>query len=185
MFIFSYLRDMLQLILSPVKGWEDVSADGYDARRLLTKGFIPFVAIVAVTVLIDFVYEPDASAFVIIQQTIICFLKYFATYYLASFVFTLYLPTCIDGELSMKKCHTFILYGLGLVALINLIQNCIPVELAVSFVMPIYALYILWRGLRYMSVSFNGVGTFLLMIIFSIILPPYLIQYLFNMILHV
>ncbi len=183
MFILYFLRDMLQLILSPLKGWEDVSADGFDARELLIKGFIPFVAIVALTVPVKYFFVADASIVVLIQQAVVCFIKYFVSYFIAGFVFTLYLPGCIDGEFSMRKCHTFIIYGLGLLALINLIQNCIPVELAISFVMPIYAMYILWRGLRYLSVSFNGVGSFLIMTICAIILPPYLLQYLFNLIL--
>lgn len=183
MYLCYYLRDLLQLILAPKKGWEDISADGFDSQCLLKRGFIPFVLIASVTVFVKYFYVSDASLLILLQHAVVCFLKYFVGYFLATFVFTLYLPTCIDGELSMKRCHTFILYGLGLLTLINIIQNCIPVELAISFVMPIYALFILWRGLQYMSISFNGVGTFLLMIIFSILMPPYLLQYLFNLIM--
>lgn len=183
MFLWYFFRDLIQLILAPKKGWEDISADGFDSQRLLRQGFIPFVFISAMTVFVEYLYITDASLLILLQQSIVCFLKYFVGYFLATFVFTLYLPSCIDGELSMKRCHTFILYGLGLLAFINIIQNCIPVELAISFVMPIYALFILWRGLQYMSISFNGVGTFVLMIIFSIIFPPYLLQYLFDLVM--
>lgn len=183
MFLLYYLRDMLQLILAPVKGWEDVSADGYGGRDLLVKGFIPFIALSSLTVLLKLFYSPDATVVVGLQQVVVCFVKYFVSYYLAAFLFTLFLPTCIEGELSMVKVQTFILYGLGLLAMVNIIKNCIPVELALSFMMPIYVLYILWRGLRYMSISFNGVGTFILLIIFALIAPPYGLQYLFNFIL--
>lgn len=178
-----YLKDMLQLIFSPTKGWEDVSADGYDSNALLRKGLVPFIIIASLTVLLKWFYHTDASIVVLLQQAIVCFLKYFATFYLAVFVFTLYLPTCISGELSMNRCNTFLLYGVGLLALVNLIENCMPVELALVFIMPVYVLFILWRGLRYMEISFSGVGTFLLMIIFSIIAPPYVLQYLFNLVI--
>lgn len=183
MFFLYYLRDTLQLILSPVKGWEDVSGDGFDSVVLLKKGLIPLLAFTALTVFFRLIYNADASLIIVIQQAIVAFLKYFATYYLASFVFTLYLPSCVDGEMSLTKCHTFITYGITLLALVNIIENCIPVELAIVFIMPVYVLYILWRGLRYMSISFNGVGTFILITLFSIILPPYLLQCLFNFVL--
>ena len=183
MFFFNYLRDIFQLILAPVKGWEDIAIDDYDSRRLLTKGFIPFIIVASMTVFIKAFYHSDASIVILLQQSIVCFLKYFASYFLAAFVFTLYLPTCIEGELSMQRCLTFVIYGLGLLALINIVKNCIPVELAIVFVMPIYALYILWRGLQYMNISFNGVGIFILLIIFGLLMPPYLLQYLFNLIL--
>lgn len=183
MLLLYYLRDMLQLILSPVKGWEDVYADGLNSRELLVKGFIPFITIASLTVLLKIFYSPDATLAVGLQQMVVCFVKYFVAYYLAVFLFTLFLPTCIEGELSMAKVQTFINYGVGLLALVNIIKNCIPVELALSFMMPIYVLYILWRGLRYMNISFNGVGTFILLIIFALIAPPYALQYIFNFIL--
>lgn len=183
MFLLYYLRDMIQLILAPVKGWEDISADDYGGRELLVRGFIPFIAIASLTVLLRLLYSPDASFTVGLQQMVVCFVKYFVSYYLSTFLFTLFLPTCIEGELRMVKVQTFILYGLGLLALVNIIKNCIPVELALSFMMPVYVLYILWRGLRYMNISFSGVGTFILLIIFALIAPPYALQYVFNFIL--
>lgn len=182
MFFFYYIRDMIQLILSPVKGWEDISFDGYDSRDLLVKGFIPLIAVTSLSVFMKLIYVADASAVVLLQQAIICFLKYFASYFLANFVFTLYLPLYVDGDFSLKKCCTFIIYGLSLLAFVNLLQNCVPVDLAVLYIMPIYALYILWRGIRYLSVSFNGVGYFLIMTICAVIFPPYLLQYLFNIV---
>lgn len=183
MFLLYYLRDMIQLVLAPVKGWEDVSADGFDTRTLLVRGLIPFVSIASLTVFFRMIYVGDVSFVILLQQAIVCFVKYFVTYFLASFVFTLYLPAIVDGELSMVKCHTFIIYGVGLLALCGMIRNFMPVDMALVLVLPVYVLYILWRGLRYMSISFSGVGSFLLITIFSIIVPPYAIQYLFNLLL--
>lgn len=183
MFFLYYLRDALQLVLAPVKGWEDISADGLDDNLLLKQGLFPLLVLTAISSFISLIFEADVSIVGVLQQAIITFIKYFATYYLACLVFTLYLPRCISGEFSLKKCHTFIIYGITLLSLVNIVENCIPVELAVLFIMPIYVLYILWRGLRYMSVSFNGVGTFILITILSILLPPYLLQYLFAIVL--
>lgn len=178
-----FLRDMIQLILAPVKGWEDVSGDGFDSRELLTRGLIPFLVIVALSVFVRLFYVVDGTFVAALQQCIVCFLKYFASFFLASFVFTIYLPTMVDGGLNMTKCHTFIIYGIGLLALVNFIENIVPVELAIMYIMPVYVLYILWRAIRYMSVTFEGVGRFLIMTLCAVILPPYLIQYLFNLIL--
>lgn len=183
MLLLYYLRDMLQLVLAPVKGWEDISADGLDARQLLVKGLIPFVAIVSLSVLVRLIYNPDISVIVLLQQVVISFIKYFVTYFIATFAFTLYLPGVTDGELSLTKCHTFIIYGTGLLALCGFIQNLMPVDMALVLVLPIYVFYILWRGLRYLNISFNGVGTFMLITLFAVVVPPYFIQYFFNLIL--
>lgn len=183
MFFLYYLRDALQLVLAPVKGWEDISADGLNDNLLLKQGLLPLLVLTAISSFISLIFEADVSIVGVLQQAIITFMKYFATYYLACLVFTLYLPRCISVEFSLKKCHTFIIYGITLLSLVNIVENCIPVELAVLFIMPIYVLYILWRGLRYMCVSFEGVGTFIFITILSILLPPYMLQYLFEIVL--
>lgn len=182
MYFLYYLRDMMQLILSPSKGWEDIALDNYDAKKLLKSGLIPLILISSIGVWINVFLDVESSVWVAFQQMTVCFIKYLATFYLANFVFTLYLPICIDGELSLQNCQTFICYGVGLLAFINLIQNIVPVEIALLYILPVYVLYILWRGLHYMNIGFHGVGTFILMIFFAILMPAYLIQYLFNLI---
>lgn len=174
---------MLQLILSPVKGWEDVSYDGFDSHKMFTKGFLPLISFCALTVFCKWFYHDDASAVVLFQQAIVCFLKYFAGYYLAMFCFSLYMPVCTDSHVSLGKCATFVIYSLSLLTFVNILQNCAPLDMAVLYLMPLYVFYIMWRSIRYMSVSFNGVATFLCLCFFSIIVPPYLIQFLFNLVL--
>lgn len=182
MYLLYFLRDMFQLLLSPLKGWEDVDNDGFDAHRLFTKGLLPFLAITSVSVWLQLIYPHDGSAVVALEQMIVCFVKFFATYYLALFFFTLYLPTLTEMEFSMQKCTTFIIYGVGIVALINLVQNCMPVDVPLLLVLPVYAVYVLWRALRYLTISFGGVIKFILLIIFTLVAPPYILQYLFNFI---
>ena len=185
MFFLYFLRDSLQLILAPVKGWEDVSADGLNHESLFKKGLIPLLVITALSSYVRLLFDIDASFIGVLQQSIVTFIKYFATYYVASLTFAVYLPSCINGEFSHKKCYTFITYGITLLAIVNIIENCIPVELAVVYIMPVYVMYILWRGLRYLSVSFDGVGQFIFLTVSVIMIPPVLLQYLFSMLLSI
>lgn len=178
-----YLRDMTQLILSPVNGWEDAEADDFDSHQLLTRGLLPFLALTAATVFVGLFYYHEAPISSFIAQSIICFIKYLATYYFAIFFFTLYLPVCIDGELSVNKLNTFVNYGVGMLAFINILTNCLPVDLAFLYILPAYVAFVLWRGLYYLNISFDGVSKFIVLILLAIIAPPYLLQYLFNFII--
>ena len=178
-----YLKDLLQLVLSPLHGWEDVSFDGYSSRKLLLYGFIPLMAVTAGSVFLESLYHADITFVLLLQQAIVTFLKFFASYYLACFSFSLLMPLCTDGNVSSNKNHTFIIYSLSLLALIDLLGNCIPMELSLIYLMPLYALYIMWRGLRYLAISFSGVGNFLLLCVFTVLLPPYLIQLLFGLLI--
>ena len=41
----------------------------------------------------------------------------------------------------------------------------------------------MWRGITYMEVKFNGVMTFMILNILTVIITPFLLQYLFNLII--
>lgn len=178
-----YIRDMLQLMLAPKKGWEDVSADAFPPAVLFRSGFLPLVFLAAASQMLQWAYHPDVAWWIWVERSVVVAFRLLAAYYIASFAFTLYLPSCVDGGFNDTKCNTFIVYGVGMIALINFITNCMPMDFSVLYLLPAYALFVLWRGLHYLSISFNSVGTFILLVILSIILPSYLIQALFNLIL--
>ena len=72
-----YLRDMVQLLLSPLKGWEDVETDSFEAKTLLLRGLLPFLAITALTVFVKAFYVADIHWIALIEQAIVCFMKFY------------------------------------------------------------------------------------------------------------
>lgn len=180
---FRYLLDMFQLILAPRRGWEDIAVDDIPSRILLTRGFVPFVIVTALSSLLSMAYHFDTSLASSIGQMIACGVKYVASYYLASFFFSLYVPSCTGGEMSLNKNHTFIIYSLTLLVLLNLIGNCLPMVPDMLYLLPVYVLFIMWRGINYMEVKFDGVIGFMALCLLAVILPPFLLQYLFNLVI--
>lgn len=180
---FRFLLDLFQLILSPRRGWEDIAIDNIPARRLLICGFVPSILLTAATALLSAAYHFETSIIVAIEQVIACVVKYLASYYLASFFFSLYIPSCTGGELSLRKNHTFIIYSLSLLLLFNLLGNCLPMFPDMLHMLPIYVLFVMWRGIGYMEVKFDGVIGFMVLCLTTVILPPFLLQYLFNIVI--
>ena len=180
---FRYLLDMLQLILSPRRGWEDIAIDNASPRRLLHAGFLPFIILTALTCLPGLWYHSDATLPGVIGRAIACFVKYLAGYYLALFFFSLYMPSCTGGEVSPNKNATFIIYSLGLIAVFNILTNLLPMVPDMLYLLPVYLIFIMWRGITYMEVKFNGVMTFMILNILTVIITPFLLQYLFNLII--
>ncbi len=81
----NYLLGLIQIILSPKRGWEDASYDGYDAEKLMKCGFLPFIAIVAASVFIRALMHEEFVWVTLALQAFVCFLKYFITYYIDAF----------------------------------------------------------------------------------------------------
>lgn len=170
------------MFLSPKNGWEDIGFDNYSDSRLFHRGFIPLILLAALSVFCRYFYHSDASLVVLLQQSIICFLKYFSTYYIAHFFFSYYLPGCISIPTSYSRISTFLIYSVSLSVFVTLVENCIPVQLDIFFLVPLYLLYIMWRAITYLSISFNGVTKFIVLSVVTIITPPIVVQELFNLI---
>ncbi len=174
---------MLQLMLSPRRGWEDVAIDDIPSQKLMLNGFIPLVIIASATCLPAYWYHSGISLVGVIEQMIACLVKYVASFYIASFFMSLYIPTCTGGEMSLNKNHTFIIYSLSLLVVLNVLTNLLPMVPDMLYLLPIYVLFIMWRGINYMEIKFEGVMQFIILDIFAVILPPFILQYLFNLVI--
>lgn len=180
---FQYLLGMLQLLLSPRRGWEDIAVDNWPSGVILRKGFVPLLIIVSLTCLPSLWYHSHATLAGVCERMVACFVKFLASYYVASFCFSLYIPSCTDNVMSLNKNHTFIVYSLGLLALLNVLTNLLPMVPDMLYLLPVYVYFIMWRGITYMEVKFDGVISFMLLDLLALLLPPFLFQYLFNLII--
>ncbi len=178
-----FLKDMLQLVLSPARGWEDISYDGADERRIFKFGLCPYLFITALSVFMQLLYHTDTVWLPVVQQCIIAFIKFFVTYYIGVFVLSMYLSGMIAGEIIEKRIHTFAAYIVGILATLDILHNCIPTDVAVLYMLPLYVAFIIWRSVSYMAVEASCDIRFVVMSSLSLILPPYIIRLLFDLIL--
>lgn len=178
-----YLKEILQLIMSPEHGWEDISYDSPDLKKLLVKAFVPWLIIVSLSVIISSFYAHSFEWVAMIFSILATFLKYFITYYIAGFAFSVFMPTFTEGAGSEKLCNSLIIYSLGLLALINLIDNCLPVSLPLLGFFPFYVIFIMFRGMRYCKVAKGRGWPFTFLCAASVVAPPWLLNLFFNLII--
>lgn len=178
-----FIRDSLQLILAPSNGWEDVAYDDLETRPLLLKAFIPWLVILSLSSLTVRFFNPEQTWLITCHTMIVMFLKYFITYFLAGFAMTIYMPVLTKNADRERLNNIFLIFSLGLLALIDLIANLIPIDLAVLNFFPLYVLYIMWKGARFLKVVPAHSGGFVILSLFAVIVPPYLLKMLFSIIL--
>ncbi len=94
-----------------------------------------------------------------------------------------YIYRFTDSIPSEKRNHTYVLMGQSLLALSLLVQNCLPFDIDLVLFLGIYTAIVLWRGDRYMAVREESVGRFMIFTILTVIVPPFLIIFIFNLIL--
>lgn len=178
-----YLKSCLQLILSPRHGWEDISYDNPGHKELFVSGFLPFILIVSLSPLIGCIYTGEFEWLYEVGAILKIFLKYFISYFIAGLIFTFYMPVVSQGACKEKQRSVFLMFSLGLLAILDLLHNCLPIDLAVLNFLPLYTLFIMWRGAPYMKVAKGRNASFVFLCFFAVIVAPYLLNLLFSVIM--
>ncbi len=184
--MLKYLKHLVQLILSPGQGWTDVAATRLPYRELAASGLYPLTALTALSVFISRIYHEGLTLGHLLTDAVITFVMYFLGYFISTFVMSVFLKPHIDeGEMSEERYHTFVIYIIGLLEIITIIQNCLPTAIAITLFLPIYVAIVMWKGARYMRVRRDHTGPFMILSVLGVLLPPYILSFLFHLILPV
>lgn len=189
--MLKFLANIIQLIFSPQKGWEDLEEDDYradgrrgaiDIRGLYTRCFIPLIAFCSLTSFVRVVYDGGPDFLGALQTAIIEFFSLFLSYHLAVYVFSWMMPrlTGEDGAIDQRRDAIMVLYSISVISLIFLLGNVIKVKLALIQFLPFYVIFIVWKGANFTGVPQRNIGGFMLMASASILGAVYGLSFLFN-----
>lgn len=176
-----FLRLLFQLILAPEQGWRDIADADRPVRSLLLGGFYPLLLLTSLTVLLGGLYHPGQHSWtVLLQLMAVEFVKFFITYHIAVYVFDAYGHRFTDYPVSTQRNQTFILFGLSLLALMDLVYNCLPIPLTIIWFFAIYVAYILLRGCSYMHIPERNTQKFMILTVVVVIALTFVLGFLFN-----
>ncbi|MBD5316984.1 MAG: hypothetical protein HDS11_04890 [Bacteroides sp.] len=178
-----YLRYIFQLILSPAHGWEDIDAGSLRPLEMASAGFYPMTAVTAVSVFVGKLFHPLLTLQELLIDAIVTFMMFFLGYFFATFSLTTFLGSMTGSSASEARCQTFALFIIGLLELIAILGNVTPITMAIIWVLPIYAVIVMFKGREFLKVPEAKTGRFMLLAIPGVVLPPYILKYFFSLIL--
>lgn len=180
----AYLKYIFQLILSPTRGWEDISHDGADPDELLRRGFYPLTGITALTEFVQMFYSHGAALGSVLQQATATFCAFFAAVYLSRMLLDAWLPKVTEGQPSERRTATLNIMCIGQMEIIAIIANCVPAGLTLIHFLPIYALLIFYKASRYMAVRVDSEMNYLVVGLLSVVAVPKVLYWLLSLILN-
>lgn len=172
-----FLKLMLQLVLSPAKGWEDVAAGADTPRRTLRHGLLPLAALAGVASFTSLLYSDAPSVAMVVLQGVVAFVKYALTYF-AGVAFMTYALSNYMGrrdEVNHSRVETFCAYSTGIMALIGVLEGLLPMELTLLQFLPLYVIVVMCYAREYLGVSEQQIFRLAGVATVSIVLPVYLI----------
>ncbi len=179
MTMFSFLKYLIQLLLAPAHGWEDMEKSNPDPEELLQKGLYPLMGIAAITEFLAFFYQRHVELGTVLIRAVADFGSYFVSVFIAKLIFDYYLgPLTAKGHFDTRRAASLTVAGLGLRVLIQIITNCLPWSIMLMRFMPLYVVLVLYKAIPYMEVRRGCEMRFLLVAAGAVVAVPLLIYYL-------
>ncbi|MCF0214037.1 MAG: hypothetical protein HUK13_06285 [Muribaculaceae bacterium] len=167
-----FLKLILQLVLSPTHGWEDVERAMPDVDRMARRGFYPLLTVTALSALIF----PQETILLTIVDVIVTFFMFFLGYLIGVFSLAVLLPSVTAGKVPDDRIRTYVMLITGMLAIIWLICNIVPALLPLVWFMPVYIAVVQWKGSIFLDVREDMIGKFVAITILGITFPPYIIR---------
>lgn len=181
--MFDFIKYILQLLLSPARGWDDIAAEKPSAADMLRRGLYPLLAIAAVTEFLALIWERDVSFVSVLIRSIVDFGAYFISIFVARLLFEMYFPAMTGEEPDRQRISLFIVFSLGIMVVFQIIDNVLPWDIVFLRFLPLYAVLVIYKAEDYLHVTEQSQMRFLLLGAGATVGVPLLIYYLLLLIL--
>lgn len=180
--MLGFLKMLLNLTLAPAKGWEDVEESSPASRATLTRGLLPLLGITAVAVFARAFHIQGLTPGLLIIGAITTFFKFFISYYIALFLMSWFMPAFIPVDrYNDERVSNFCSLSLGLLAVISILSDCVPVELSLVRFLPVYVIIVMWQGRNYLGIMPEKHIKYIVCASVSILAPLGLLDMLFGL----
>ena len=163
--MWHFLKYMIQLLLSPARGWEDVSASIPNPDELQRRGFCPWVGVAAVSELLPWLYNHTEGFLAALESVIAIGAALFASLYVGRLFLGMALPKFIRQEVNPAKLNVFITYLMGINCLFLIFVNAMPASMTFLRLLPLLSVIIIFKSTAYLGIdeenqlSFTGLAS--------------------------
>ncbi|MBD5234212.1 MAG: hypothetical protein HDS65_08560 [Bacteroidales bacterium] len=176
--MLTFLKYLLQLILAPSSGWEDLSKADPDPDELARTGLYPLLGVAAATEFLAFAYLRHAELAQVLMRAVADFGAYFVSLFIARLIFELYLGRLTTNPPSQRSVQTVCVAGIGLMVLVQIIANCLPWNLVILKFLPVYVILILYKAMPLLGVKKDSELAYIGLSAAAIVAVPLFIYYL-------
>ncbi|MCM1448954.1 MAG: hypothetical protein NC082_01285 [Clostridiales bacterium] len=165
--MWTFVKNILQLIISPDNGWEDTVRSNDRAGTVLPMGLVIMVA--SLSIFVPLLYSTHVTVLEMNQMFVTVNVSLWATYFIADSVMSWVLPRLCDGVYDEHRVRSFTAYTVALLSLQILVSDILPITFAILELWPLYVVIIMWRGMKILDCPQEHTGKYLLVVILAFI----------------
>lgn len=181
-----FLKNLLQIVLRPRCGWEDLAAAPMTVATALRNGFYPLLAVTAVTAFLHALYRPDSFQLAqTLQTAMVQFLPLFLSYFVARAAFENFMPRiCINYAERLPDAEIMSIFCLSYIAIIQIVSNLCPMHLVVMKLLNVFILPMAWQARFFLDIDKDKYGMYLLVCVVVLLVFPLAIQYILGLLIY-
>lgn len=143
---------MLQILVSPVEGWKSLKRQYWNQEILGSRLFYPILAVATMLKFIMEMFIDGREVTVAVTSSIVVFITFFFGYFLMQLVAGIIMPKESAEKLKTDFGKCFLMMNFSTLVLFFIIYELLPMLSAVTFFLPIWTIYIICRGIRFLRV---------------------------------
>lgn len=150
--LWLFFRHLIQLLLSPVRGWEDVSAASINPAELQRRGFYPWLGVTALSEFAPMIYGargfwPSLEAAIAVACAM------FASLYIGRLFMDASMRKFLGDSVNPTKIDIFVTFLVGVDCLFCIITNAMPASMTFLKLLPLLSVIIIFKSIAYMGVD--------------------------------
>ncbi len=181
--MLAFLKYILQLLLSPASGWDDIASGRPAPEELLHRGLYPLLAVAALTEFLALTWNHDAGFVSVLIRSIVDFGAYFISIFVARLLFEMYFPAMCKKEPDRRRVSLFIIFALGIMVIFQILDNVVPWDTVYLSLLPLYAVLVIYKSEAFLGVAIDSQMRFLLLGAGATVAVPLAIYYFLLLIL--
>lgn len=174
---------MLKVLASPLEGWKSIRRSGLKHEKVARDCFYPLCAVVAVCQFMSFFYDVEATVTKVLINACVAFVSVFFSYFLVIVASQLLMPKGAKEAMQTPFAKVFVMVALSTLCLFYIIYELLPMFEAVIVFFPLWTVYIICQGSRFLKFPAARSTTSLFILCLLIVGVPILLGWGFDRLL--
>lgn len=171
---------LVKIMFFPVQGWKNLRREHPSIESIQSGCFYPILACLSISKFADYLYSVNVTLSSVITEAVVAFVSYFFGYFCILIILSKFLPRNTEKNFDTDYGKEYVIIGLSTLALFSIITELLPMLWPILIFLPLWTLYLLYRGSRFFKIAPNQELKFMIVICCSIIGVPLLIEWGLN-----